>query len=247
MDDLAYERNHVEAIIKQHEQEGAPELGWDAHIRLAEIVVGQEDGMTAAALLPQLVLSGMQHNALHDRVTALKHLISQSDIAGKGRDLTDRFSMSTDQESYILMRLLAGGAIGEGEYLVLLDELAEEIRRDDGRKASLMHILDQRDFREFPKLLLFISRDSQTPIAPLARLRPNGEAFKLLPMEFMIRRRVCAFDMMEGELFVAMLNPYSRKLRNRVQDKVTCNCKFFVAFPGEMDDALMLVQEAMTL
>ena len=246
MDALAYERNHVEAIIKQHEKEGAPELGWDALIRLAEIVVGQEDGITAAALLPRLVLSGMQHNALHDRVTALKHLISQSDIAGKGQGLTEVFGVSSDHESYMLLRLLGGGAIGEGEYLVLLDELAEEIRREDGRKASLMHILDQRDFREFPKLLLFISRDSKTHIAPLARLRPNGEAFKLLSMEFMMRRRVCDFDIMEGDLFVAMLNPYSRKVRNSVQDKSKLNCKFFVAFPGEMDDALMLVQEAMT-
>ncbi len=227
----------------------AGEGGENALAALATAIVDAGDGALAAWTLPQMLASERQFGILTSLTESLKRLVAQSSLSGADADALRNGPgwLAPAAPAFVAVKLLAGGMVSEGEFIVMAEDLANRapLGGATGRNAihSALHILDARWRPRVARAMVYLARDAVTPLIPLSRFQPPRDVFRALSPEFMERRGALAFDRLDDQLMVAVLNPYDEVLRGDVRQCVRKPCAFFLAFPGEYDTTAAFMLE----
>lgn len=225
----------------------AGEGGENALAALATAIVDAGDGALAAWTLPQMLDCERQSGILTSLTESLKRLVAQSSLSGGDALRNGPGWLAPAAPAFVAVKLLAGGMVSEGEFIVMAEDLANRapLGGATGRNAihSALRVLDARWRPRVARAMVYLARDAVTPLIPLSRFQPPKEVFRALSPEFMERRGALAFDRLDDQLMVAVLNPYDEVLRGDVRQCVRKPCAFFLAFPGEYDTTAAFMLE----
>lgn len=141
-------------------------------------------------------------------------------------------------EQFVAERLFAAHLLTKLDYEAVLTELSNDRRAEPRRPHSAMHVIYRQGFRNAPEMLASLAKDSGMPLVPLARFAPQQAAFSLLGPAYAVARGALPFEMIDGELMVAVLNPYNTLLQTEAQQLAGLPCLFYLACPDEYDAAL---------
>ncbi len=244
------DRGSLEALYHAYERLGDEEKSLEHLVRLGEVLVAEQDAESAAELLDVL----NQHSDKPQVSSLVKQIEEITGAGGEAEEDEDVLaqqqtatSTAANEVSYnfnmadelsFAWNLLEANELTQEEYASVVQDLTEMSAGEAISTASLLHVLEHRNFKNLEKILVKASEDTGTPIVSLAGFDMPDEAGSLLPMDFMLRRGALVFGFVGNDPMVAIMNPYSSQLLEDVHKLTEKKCHFFMCMPGEFDSAL---------
>lgn len=258
------DRGSLEGLAHAFEQIGDLTQARDYLLRLGEVLVAEGDYEAARQLLDRLEV----HSSDDGRVAALIARI-QDLPAGQGEtpslsgEVPVRATRPSEpsaspheaalptpnlaEEMSCAWSLLQAGELTEEQYATVIQDLTELSTGKARVTVSVLHVLEARGFKRLEKVIRYLQETCGTPFISLTSFEIPSEAAHRLPMNFMISRGVVIFDFVGDEPLVAVLNPFSQKLREEVQRRCgVTRAHFFVTLPSEFDAVITRLQESRT-
>ncbi len=219
--------------------------------RLAEAIVGEGDVAAAKELLGQLEAGDATDPALVEIRELLFPLIQSKSFASASAESAVSSPLSVHRPSIANEMALAwdlhqAGELTAEEYSKAVQDLTDLFSNTaDQGLVSTLHVLEMRGIGRMESILGFVARKTEMPFIRLSDFEWNEEATTRLPIEVIQRAGVFPFEKLEGDLLVAIQNPYDKDLLTWVQQVTSAPCHFFITPPQEFASALdRLVQKA---
>lgn len=254
------DRASLEALAHAYEQVGDGAKTKDYQLRLATALLEDADADGAVELLVKI-----KHYAASDPKAAalaaeLEKLVSPGgsgvpsqapvsggagdDAAKTGKALPAgvRLEFSLSDEISTAWTLMESGLLTQEQYAGIVQDLTEMCTSEAASTVSVMHVLEHRKFTNISEIVGAISEQCSTPFVSLAAFQVSQEVFKLLPMDFMVRRGCLVFSQLGRDYLVVVMNPYDKQIRKDVETLTGGRCHFYITMPSEFDgtiDALL--------
>lgn len=135
--------------------------------------------------------------------------------------------------------------LSQEEYSGVLHDLTEMSSREMSVPVTVLHILHDRNFSRFERLLTHLSQKSEVAILPLARFSEREELREILPMSFISHRGALPFSQVGGELLLAVLNPLDKELLRSAESLSGKRCHAYLVTPQEYDERLAQIRKAL--
>lgn len=234
-DDRVALESLYEAYLKIGDQSSAHKY----LLRLARVVISERDEKAAQELLSRLQNSGPPDKESAVLIKELSELVSKKEVPPAPPHTPARHKpVGITAELSLAWKLLEAGHIQQDEYDTIVKDLSENSAKHLNTPVTVLHVLEDRQFRHANSILAFLSRDSGLPVIPLSRFEIPPECFRLLPNEIMEHRGAIVFDTMGRDVLVAILNPYDAELQREVEEATQRKCHFFLTPAAEYDAAL---------
>jgi len=150
-----------------------------------------------------------------------------------------------ESEMKMAWELLQDEQLSQEEYSGVLHDLTEMASRQLGVPVTVLHVLHDRQFSRFEKLLTHLCQKKNIPIINLSQFEEQEDLYQLVSLEFMGRCAVMPFAAVGEDLLVGVLNPYDRTLVNRVEKMTGRRCHPYLVMPQEYDERLGLMKKAL--
>jgi len=131
------------------------------------------------------------------------------------------------------------------EYSNVLHDLTEMSSRAVGVPVTVLHVLHDRQFSRFERLMTHLCSKSGIPIISLSSYEENEDFNEALPLDFMARRGVLPFAGIGDDLLVAVLNPFDKKLVSKAEEAGGKRCHPYLVSPDEYDRRLAQIKKAL--
>lgn len=131
------------------------------------------------------------------------------------------------------------------EYSNVLHDLTETSSRAVGVPVTVLHVLHDRQFSRFERLMAHLCSKSGIPIISLSSYEENEEFNEALPLDFLTRRGVLPFAGIGDDLLVAVLNPFDKMLVSKAEEACGKRCHPYLVSPNEYDRRLAQVKKAL--
>ncbi len=131
------------------------------------------------------------------------------------------------------------------EYSNVLHDLTETSSRSVGVPVTVLHVLHDRQFSRFERLMTHLCSQSGIPIISLSSYEENEDFNEALPLDFMTRRGVLPFAGIGDDLLVAVLNPFDKMLVSQAEDAAGKQCHPYLVSPDEYDRRLTQIKKAL--
>jgi len=207
-------------------------------LRLARVVLNEKDAQAAAETAKLLQASKVDDAETRQLIEQLNALTRRETRPATTRRAPRHKPKGITAELSLAWKLLEAGHLQQEEYDLIVSDLSENSAKQLDTPVTVLHVLEDREFRHINSILAFISKDSGLPIIPLSRFEITEECARMIPPEIMLHRGAIAFDTMGEDLLVAILNPYDEDLRREVQEVTGRKCHFFLTPASEYDAAL---------
>ncbi len=145
-------------------------------------------------------------------------------------------------EMELLWDLQQQGLVTEVQYAVVVRDLTELTSSDSITTISALHGLSFRGFVGLDELLIQLAAKALTPVITLGGFDLQSAVFGALPLDYLTFQGVIPFEKLGGEALVAILNPFSQRLRRELAAALGCPCHFFLIPPADFDIALEVVK-----
>jgi hypothetical protein len=248
------DRVSLEALSNAYEQVGDLARSRDYLVRLANVVVDEKD-RDAAELLRERLLryaesdeTVKQAGARIEAYLAAGPAETKVGTPGEGAPASvedrkgpaepERSTSQVASELSFAWTLFQAGELSQEEYATVAQDLSETSVARTNVTVSVLHVLQDRGNRNVERIVAFAARETGTPMIPLSLFDVQDAAAKLLPIDFVIRQGVIAFESMGSDVLVVVLNPYNLALRRKVEAIVGKTCHFFLTLPLEFDAAM---------
>ncbi len=244
------DRVSLEALSHAYEQVGDISRAREYLSRLVSVVIEEKDRETVEMLRDRMVALAASDPHARETLSRMEAFLSSSAGEVKQFDLTEathhetaaakvddaewRSSHVTAELSFA-WTLFQGGELTQEDYALVAQDLSAISTNASLVTVSVLHALHDRGNRSVERILAFAARDSGTPMIPLSLFEIQDTVFQMLPKDFVIRFGVMPFEMMGKDVLVALLNPYSKQLRERVEAMIGLRCHFFMTAPHEFD------------
>ena len=256
------DRVSLEALSHAYEQLGDHTRAQEYLIRLANVVVDEQDRAAADTVLERLRRFGATEGPAAEAEARIQQFLSLPDLAtprtappaavaspgvrtqaasAKSAEALNRASPVPAELSFA-WTLFQAGELNQEEYSNVAHDLTELSAADTPVTVSLLHVLQDRSSRHIERIMLYAARQCGVPVIPLAAFDPQHDAFALMPLVFMIRQGAIAFELLGKDALVAILNPYNQELRKDVETLMGRRCHFFLALPAEFDTTLETIR-----
>ena len=247
------DRVSLEALSHAYEQVGDLSRARDYLGRLVAVVIEEKD-RDAVEMLRDRVVS-LAASDPHARET-LTHMdaflassvgeVKQFDLVEAPREETPSARLDDAEwrsahvtaELSFAWTLFQGGELNQEDYAMVAQDLSAISTNASLVTVSVLHALHDRGSRNLDRILAFSARDSGAPLIPLSLFDVQDAVFGMLPREFSVRFGVIPFEMMGRDVLVALLNPYNKQLREKVEAFIGRRCHFFMTSPAEFDSTL---------
>ncbi|GEM_PF-676377 len=156
-------------------------------------------------------------------------------------DATRRRAVLSD-EMELLWDFQQQGLVAEAQYAVVVRDLTEMTSSDSITTISALHGLSFRGFVGLDALLIQLAAKASIPVITLAGFDLQPSVFGVLPLDYLTFQGVIPFERLGGEALVAILNPFSERLRKELPVALGCPCHFFLIPPADFDTALEVVK-----
>ena len=230
------DRTALEFLCMAYEQVGDTEKQSRALIKMATLLLKEDDREAALRVADQLELSDSpdaRAAVLNIRARcappSMAHARPPSEQA-----VADAVKMELELVQMLERRKGIDEATAKG-----LREMLESLTKQRGTfLVSALALLEH----EFPdaaeKAACTVADAASAPPLPMAIFQPQADLLARLPRLLVCVNGVFPFAEMGGVPLVALANPYDRDLRARVEGLLGSECRFYLALPRDIEDVL---------
>lgn len=241
------DRLALETLYDAYTQLGDKNTAVQYLIRLGQAVA--EDGDTKATpdLVDKLQAHVAEFPAARKVLDRLEKLIQPKpgEPPLPRPDRARKKMVDVTAEMALAWNLLQAGEFTQEDYSNVVHDLTESSSKNVEVPITVLHVLHDRGFKALEKILQFLSSNTGLPLLPLESFEPQKDAYKLLPLDFVLHRGAIAFDLIGPDVMVAILNPYDTELREDVQKAIGKRCHFYLATAENYDRCLGIVKKAL--
>lgn len=237
---IPHDRVSLEALTDAYEQVGDHTRSKEYILRLARVLIDEDDEEAARDLLRKLkrfAADDPEAAALAKEIESFRTEKVMADIIESEDGAAGRSSYLSDEIAFA-WNLLQNSKLTQEEYAGVVQDLTESSSRKTEIPVSTLHVLYDRNFKNINDVILFVAKDCAMPLISLSNFELPPPAISLLPIDFCLRRKALAFDTFGQDLLVAILNPYDTQLKNDIETMTGRMCHFFLAWPPDFDAAL---------
>jgi hypothetical protein len=150
-----------------------------------------------------------------------------------------------DSEMALAWDLFQDEQLTQEEYSNVLHDLTEMSSRDVSVPVTVLHILHDRNFSRFERLMTHLCQKSRVPIMALSQFDEREELREVLPLDFISRHGALPFARVGDDLLLAVLNPMDKELLRRAGELAGHPCHAYLVSPQEYDQRLAQIKKAL--
>lgn len=150
-----------------------------------------------------------------------------------------------ESEMALAWDLFQDEQLSQEEYSNVLHDLTEMSSRDMLVPVTVLHILNDRNFVRFERLMTHLCQKSGVPIIALSQFDEREELREALPLEFISRHGALPFAQIGDDLLLAVLNPLDKELIRLAGELAGRRCHAYLVSPQEYDQRLNQIRKAM--
>jgi hypothetical protein len=245
-DDFFTLRSLYETFLKLEEPEQA-----------LECLKRLDDG-TRAAQNPEMIAFVIhQYESIVEEMPELRKRIERLQELQTATDLTRsetptkpsaQRKSDVDSEMALAWELFQDEQLSQEEYSNLLRDLTEmSSHTNAGVPVTVLHILHDRNFSHFERLMTHLCQKSGVPIIMLSRFDEREEFREVLPLDFISCRGALPFAQVGDDLLLAVLNPQDKELIRQAEELAHRRCHAYLVSPQEYDQRLAQIKKALTV
>jgi|GEM_PF-575271 len=260
------DRTSLETLSDAYEQIGDLTKAKDYTLRLAKVILDEADNESAAGILPKIQHYASEDPAVKDLLKKIENLTKLAATPPKADGKPDeknvaipgsspasihhvataaatpaaeiKSAFNITSELSFAWNLMKSNDLSQEEYSSLVQDLTEMSSTDATVTVSVLHVLNDRGFKNLFKIMVSVAKDCGTPILNLSSFDIQATAYSLLPPEFMIRRGVLPFELFGKDCLAVIMNPYDKQLMKDVESITGRKFHFFLTLPAEFDSAM---------
>ena len=248
------DRSSLDALAHAYEQIGDHTRARDYHLRFAQTVLDEKDSAGAKQALSKLEKYKEDDPEVAGVLSQLAQLVADEAPAApppppsaKGQpdqvksSASSGFSMP-DALSFA-WNLAEAGQITQEEYASVVQDLTDLSASAATTTVSVLHVLENNHSGKIGKILAHVAEESRMPYLALSCFNIRKKPLSLLPLDFMIRHGVLAFELLGEDGLVATVNPDNKNLRKDVERLTGRTCHFYVTLPSLFDEVMARAPE----
>ncbi len=245
---LPHDTIALAALCEAYEESGDQENAARYLVQLGRVILAERDVETAVTLVETLKRATSNETPGAEKtIRQLSQLIAnQTDITRRAETMPEESAKAGDisEELTLAWNLLQAEELTQEEYSTVVQDLSENASRNIDVPTSVLHVLHDRSFKQLQRIVASLVQATGLPLIALSNFEVPSEVSSLLPEEFMTRRGAIAFETMNDDLLVAILNPYATSLMGRVSDVTGKRCHFYLTTAVEYDSTLNTILRA---
>ena len=243
------DRTALETLFEAYDHLGDRNKALQYLMQLAEQVAGEQDPDSLRWVTESLHRLGNGQDQVAAMVNRLDSTLTAMGVQTSGQR-TGRVATgkkSIEKEMELAWRLLQAKEITQDEYSVMAQDLTENSTKNIEVPVTVMHVLSDRAFKNFERIMVFLSRETGMPIVSLADFDLNRAAVTLLPGTFRQHKGAMPFELIGEEVMVAVLNPCNTELQHEVEQTIGRPCHFYFVGAHDYDAAIKRVQHMLQM
>ncbi len=254
------DRGALEAVVSAYDDLGDHTQAKQYTLRLARVLIDDGDIEAAAEYLERLRMYAVTDPdvaaliAEIEQPTAGDAPSTPTDEAPVGnvgaatppRSDTVRMGLSIADEMAFAWQLQQSGHLAEEEYANVVQDLIDLAAGNQAGTVSVLHVLYDRGFKNFERLLSAIATESSVPLILLQQFDMQRDTAEALPLPFIIHRGAVPFERMGPDVLVALLNPYDENLRKDAEALAGRKCHWFLATPAGFDATVNVIKSMLS-
>jgi len=245
------DRLALETLSDAYEQLGDIVKALDYYVRLGAVLLSEDDKAATPHVLEKLQSLGAKDTAAQKMAEKLSRLVTPdeaelSEELAETKKRVGAFRRTADitAELALAWNLVQAGELTQDEYSSVVNDLTESSSRINQVPVTVLHVLRDRTFNNYEKILSFLSQNSGLPIIPLASFELQKDANSLLSEDIMVHRGAIVYELMGKDALVAILNPYDTELRKEVESITNRTCHFYIVGADDYDKYLYLMKKS---
>lgn len=180
-----------------------------------------------------------------DRLQELQHVTGLMDGELSEKPVANRKN-GLEAEMALAWELFQDELLSQEEYSNVLYDLTEMSSREVSVPVTVLHILHDRNFGRFERLLTYLCQKSGVPIMVLSQFDEREELREVFPLDFISHHGVLPFARVGSDLLLAVLNPLDKELIRRAGELAGCRCHAYLVTPQEYDQRLAQIRKALS-
>ena len=223
-----------------------PEKAFEYLARLADFVTHSQSVEGVNFVLQQYEAIGDLGPEVEARKAQLRVL--QAELAGETVDHMPKDTaegsapQNMESEMALAWDLFQEEQLTQEEYSNVLHDLTEMSSRTVDVPITVLHVLHDRQFSRFDRLMTYLCNKSGVPIILLSSYEENEELNDALPLDFLTQRGVLPFASIGDDLLVAVLNPCDKTLVRDAEQAAEKRCHAYLVSPDEYDRRLASIK-----
>ncbi|MDI6775484.1 MAG: hypothetical protein QME60_08900 [Verrucomicrobiota bacterium] len=250
------DRASLDALSSAYEQIGDHAKAKEYLARFGAVLADENDAKAADNLLEKLRKYAADDKLVQALIVRIQQMTEQKPAASaaveKGQKaekarvageqlLKTGFNMQ--EEMSFAWTLSEANQITQEEYANVVQDLSELSSAADTSTVSVLHVLENRGFKNLEKILAFVCKECGAPFVSLSTFGLTADAVSLLPLDLMRRRGTLVFELLGRDALVVVMNAYDKQLRKDVEALAGRKCHFFLTLPSEFDRTLEKIPE----
>ena len=212
---------------------------------LADVACNNKDSETAEFIVKQL--PGFEEKF---PVEVSAHIVRLLEVVGRA-ELSDTPASDTptsdsasaadaeiSEELALAWKLYEENQLSQEEYSSVLHDLTEVSSKEVDVPVSVLHVLNDRGFSQMNRIINHLSSRSGVPCISLRNFELSVQMADLLPLEIPARDGALPFGFFGNDLLVAVLNPFSNTLIDKVEKAGGHRCHTYLVSAEEYDIVL---------
>jgi hypothetical protein len=223
-----------------------PEKALDCLMRMDDLARSSQNSELIRFVLEQYDSVADELPDVHqrmDRLRAAQEGFSPSAVpaaqpsGGRGPGIESEMALAWD--------LFQDEQLSQEEYSSVLHDLTEMSSREVSVPVTVLHILHDRNFSRFDRLITHLCQKSGVPVMALSQFDEREELREVLPLEFICHNGALPFAQVGGDLLLAVLNPLDKELIRRAAELSGRRCHPYLVTPQEYDQRLAQIKKAL--
>jgi len=225
-----------------------PEQAFDVLKRLDDGARKANNADSIAFVLNQYASIVDEMPDVQPRMERLRELQMMADLRSSAKPAPPPVveSKGIESEMALAWDLFQDEQLTQDEYSNVLHDLTEMSSRQTNVPVTVLHVLHDRNFNRFDRLMTHLCQKSKAPIVSLSQFDEREDLRELLPLDLISRRGVLPFSRVGDDLLMAVLNPMDRDLVQNASNLTGRRCHIFLVTPDEYDQRLEQIRKALT-
>lgn len=224
-----------------------PEKALDCLKRLDDGARAAQNGEMIAFVLNQYASIADDMPEIRRRMERLTELQMVTDLLSGSMAAAPASGKRSGIESEMALawELFQDEQLSQEEYSNVLHDLTEMSSRDVSVPVTVLHILHDRNFSRFERLMTYLCQKSGVPVIALSQFDENESVREALPLDFISRHGALPFAQVGGDLLLAVLNPMDKELIRHADELAGRRCHAYLVSPQEYDQRLSQIKKAL--
>lgn len=182
-----------------------------------------------------------------DRLQEMQEVVILQDVPAVDSRLPAGRKGGIESELALAWDLFQDEQLSQEEYSNVLHDLTEMSSREVSVPVTVLHILHDRNFSRFERLMTYLCQTSGVPIIGLSQFDEREDLREVLPLDFISRHGALPFATVGDDLLLAVLNPLDKELVEKAGTLAGRHCHAYLVSPQEYDQRLAQIKKALTV